>query len=172
MVNPTSDLLADKNYAIQIAATAIGDLAGNAFGGITNDTTWNFTTVTDHSLWAALWPDADLHDPNADFDEDGVTNEYERIWGLDPTKAASRNPFKSLSGLTNGTFSYTRRATSLTGLRYTVWTSTNLTTWTKDNGAIQTPGVAVDEIEAVSVTLSSALITGAQLFIQIRASQP
>ena len=43
-INPTADLLAGKNYAIQIAATAIDDLAGNSFAGITNDTAWNFDT--------------------------------------------------------------------------------------------------------------------------------
>lgn len=43
-IKPTADLLAGKNYAIQIAATAIDDLAGNSFAGITNDTAWNFET--------------------------------------------------------------------------------------------------------------------------------
>jgi hypothetical protein len=43
-INPTANLLAGKNYAIQIAATAITDVAGNNFAGITNDTAWNFTT--------------------------------------------------------------------------------------------------------------------------------
>ncbi len=45
-INPTADLTAGKAYAIQIAATAIDDLAGNRFAGIANDTTWNFTAVT------------------------------------------------------------------------------------------------------------------------------
>jgi hypothetical protein len=43
-INPTADLLAGKNYAIQIAATAIDDLTGNSFAGITSDTVWNFGT--------------------------------------------------------------------------------------------------------------------------------
>ena len=43
-INPTANLLAGKNYAVQIAATAIKDLANNGFAGITNDTTWNFAT--------------------------------------------------------------------------------------------------------------------------------
>lgn len=45
-INPTADLLSGKNYAIQIAATAVRDLAGNSFAGIANDTAWNFTTAT------------------------------------------------------------------------------------------------------------------------------
>ena len=46
-INPTANLTAGRNYAVQIAATAIDDLANNAFVGITNDTTWNFATVAD-----------------------------------------------------------------------------------------------------------------------------
>jgi len=42
-INPTADLLAGKDYAIQIDATAIKDLIGNFFAGIADDTTWNFT---------------------------------------------------------------------------------------------------------------------------------
>jgi methionine-rich copper-binding protein CopC len=44
-INPTANLAAGKNYAIQIAATAVKDLANNNFAGITNDTTWNFATA-------------------------------------------------------------------------------------------------------------------------------
>jgi hypothetical protein len=44
-INPTANLAAGKNYAIQIAATAVKDLANNNFAGITNDTTWNFSTA-------------------------------------------------------------------------------------------------------------------------------
>ncbi|MCL4180955.1 MAG: Ig-like domain-containing protein [Verrucomicrobia bacterium] len=170
-INPTANLTSGKNYAVQIAATAIKDPANNAFAGITNDTVWNFTTLTDYDVWGAKCSGANLTDPNADFDGDGLNNNYERIWGLDPTHAAARNPFSSLPGPTNGTFSYTRRVSSLTGLSYTVWTSTNLTTWAQDTGAIQTPGAAVAEVETVSVTVSPALVTGPQLFIRMRAAQ-
>jgi alpha-galactosidase len=44
-LNPTGNLLAGKSYALRIAATAITDLSGNAFPGIANDTTWNFTAT-------------------------------------------------------------------------------------------------------------------------------
>ena len=63
-INPTADLLAGKTYALQIAATAIDDLAGNSFAGITNDTAWNFTTAAATSpppagvTGLALWLDA------------------------------------------------------------------------------------------------------------------
>jgi hypothetical protein len=44
-INPTSDLIEGKDYAIQIAATAVEDLTGNAYAGITDDTTWSFSTA-------------------------------------------------------------------------------------------------------------------------------
>jgi hypothetical protein len=170
-INPTANLLVGKGYAIQIPATAIGGLATNAFAGITNDTTWNFTTIPDYLVWAAHWPGANLSDPNADFDGDGQPNDHERIWGLNPTNAASRNPFTSTSNLAAGNFSYIRRSRSLTGLSYTVWTSTNLTTWAQDTGAVQTPGAAVAEVETVAVSLSPEQLTGPQLFVRVRAAR-
>jgi autotransporter-associated beta strand protein len=70
-INPTADLATDKNYAIQIAATAVKDLANNPFAGITNDTTWNFTTIqTPYAAWsggAAFGSDA-----NGDGVENGM----------------------------------------------------------------------------------------------------
>jgi hypothetical protein len=44
-INPTNDLLLGKAYAIQISSGAIVDTFGGAFAGISNDTTWNFTTT-------------------------------------------------------------------------------------------------------------------------------
>ncbi len=44
-INPSSDLDEESNYAIQIAATAIDDLSGNSYAGITNNTTLDFTTA-------------------------------------------------------------------------------------------------------------------------------
>ncbi len=44
-VNPSSDLPDDEDLYVQIDNTAIEDLAGNTFAGISDNTTWNFTTV-------------------------------------------------------------------------------------------------------------------------------
>lgn len=44
-IEPTSDFSNSANIAVQIDATAIEDLAGNAFAGIADDTTLNFTTI-------------------------------------------------------------------------------------------------------------------------------
>lgn len=44
-INPTSALLELNEYAIQIAATAIDDAAGNSLAEITDETTFSFTTA-------------------------------------------------------------------------------------------------------------------------------
>jgi VCBS repeat-containing protein len=44
-INPTADLLASTGYYIKVAATAVKDVAGNAYAGIADATTLNFTTA-------------------------------------------------------------------------------------------------------------------------------
>ncbi|UXX80835.1 Ig-like domain-containing protein [Reichenbachiella carrageenanivorans] len=44
-INPSSNLLNGTGYYVQIAMSAIKDVAGNNYAGISNTTTWNFTTV-------------------------------------------------------------------------------------------------------------------------------
>ena len=43
-INPTADLNANSNYSVQIAPGVLQDAAGNAYAGITNATTLNFST--------------------------------------------------------------------------------------------------------------------------------
>ena len=50
-INPTADLVVGKNYAIRITAGAITDLFSNSFGGILDDTTWNFTATFPSYTW-------------------------------------------------------------------------------------------------------------------------
>jgi len=45
-INPTSNLENEISYYIQIDATAIDDTSSNSFAGITDETTWNFTTAS------------------------------------------------------------------------------------------------------------------------------
>jgi hypothetical protein len=59
-INPTGDLELAKNYAIQIAPTAIDDLAGNSFVGIEDDTTWNFATRIPVIGGSIVGPGADI----------------------------------------------------------------------------------------------------------------
>ncbi|ARV15600.1 Ig-like domain-containing protein [Polaribacter sp. SA4-12] len=55
-INPTSSMFESSVYAIQIAATAIDDTAGNSFAGITDNSTFNFTTAdeTNPTLTSSL----------------------------------------------------------------------------------------------------------------------
>lgn len=126
--------------------------------------------ASDYAGWAAKYPGANLADPDADLDGDGLRNDEERIWGLNPTQAASRDPYVvPLSPA--GTFSYTRRSRALTELNYTIWTSTDLAEWTEDSAATQTPGLPdANALETVTVTLAASPATG-RLFVRVRAAE-
>jgi hypothetical protein len=43
-INPTMDLSTSTTYSIQVASTAFTDASGNAYAGISDDTTWNFVS--------------------------------------------------------------------------------------------------------------------------------
>lgn len=47
IINPISNLLHNTQYYIQFGAGVFSDLTGNSFAGISDTTTWNFTTVSD-----------------------------------------------------------------------------------------------------------------------------
>ncbi|MEI7503914.1 MAG: Ig-like domain-containing protein, partial [Paludibacter sp.] len=44
-INPTGTFSLGANYYVQIGNTAISDIAGNLYAGISTTTTWNFTTI-------------------------------------------------------------------------------------------------------------------------------
>lgn len=44
VIDPVANLVGDTAYAVQVDSTAITDVAGNAFAGISDNTSWNFTT--------------------------------------------------------------------------------------------------------------------------------
>ena len=109
--------------------------------------------------------------PGADPDHDGMNNREEYAFALNPTLGSSVNPITAPINKTTGRFSYTRRATpALTGLVYTVWTSTDLRTWTRDPGAIQAAGAPVGSVETVAVTLTgSKPLLATKLFVRVEA---
>ena len=122
----------------------------------------------DYDTWAALYPEADLADPDADLDGDGLSNDNERLFGLDPTDPASQNPFAVPLDAAAGTFSFTRRDDALTGLFSGVETSTDLVMWTEDTGAVLTPGAPdANGVETVAVTLSPGLLSAPKLFVRV-----
>ncbi|KTF15491.1 Ig-like domain-containing protein, partial [Pseudoalteromonas sp. H105] len=44
-INPTSSLTGSNQYSVRVDSTAVDDSAGNSFVGISDDTTFNFTTI-------------------------------------------------------------------------------------------------------------------------------
>ena len=128
----------------------------------------NALETADYDTWNNQYPNANLSDPLADFDRDGLTNAEERLWGLDPTSSSSLNPI-AFPLAQDGTFSYTRRSPSLSGASYSVWTSTDLVLWTIDANAIQSASIPDSlGVETVSVTLTATPLDG-RLFFQVQA---
>ena len=102
-------------------------------------------------------------------DGDELTNNEERVWGLDPTSSHSSHPIVDPINA-GGVFSYTRRDPALTGLTYSVWTSTDMENWNEDTSAIQNAGaVDANGAQTVEVTLTPTLLSADELFFQVRA---
>jgi len=100
-----------------------------------------------------------------DLDNDGLTNFEEYAFGLIPDSSSSVNPITSQLDKTTGQFTYQRLAAS--GLTYTIWTSTDLITWTEDTTAGQVATPAGDN-ESVAVNLTGPLPTD-KLFVRVKA---
>ena len=105
---------------------------------------------------------------NDDDDNDGLTNYQEYAFGLDPTGGSSVNPITVPLNKGTGQFTYQRRTQSLTGLTYTVWSSTDLVTWAPATFTESVTGPVAD-VETVQVTLTPAP-TAPKFFVQVRAN--
>ena len=108
-------------------------------------------------------------DPAHDPDFDGMTNQEEFAFGLDPTTGSSVDPITQQLDKATGIFKYKRTKDS--GLTYKVYYSTNLSGWTLDASATQTPAAAVAGVESVTVTLAAAVPRGDKLFVRVEATQ-
>jgi len=110
----------------------------------------------DFQNWATQWPELDLEDPAADFSRDGMTDHDKYIWGLDPTDATALQPIRTLPDPTSLSFTYTRRRASRTGRVFSVWISTDLVSWKRDDAIVQTVSTSeANDLEVVTVTLPS-----------------
>ena len=117
-----------------------------------------------YSAWATGYPALNLTNPAALLGGD-LSNFALYAFGLDPSKPTAHNPI-SVPLNTSGHFSYTQLANS--GLTYTVWTSTDLATWTQDAGALQTPGATANGVTTMAVQLAATPV-GGKLFVRVAA---
>lgn len=125
--------------------------------------------TVDYMAWrAAYHPGIGL--PGEDDDGDGQTNEFERIFGLDPGDPNSATPIRMTVDPSTGYFSYSRRKKSLTNLNYQVWYSTDLQQWFVDNAAFQWVESVANDVETMGVGIDPALLGEPKLFVQMRAT--
>jgi hypothetical protein len=126
-----------------------------------------------YDSWAGEFLPIDVSDPTGDFDGDGMTNDEERLFGLDPTDGNSVNPIASGLDATAGTLSYTRRNPALSGATYTYQWSTTLA---GDDWSTFIPQQELsdggDPVETVFITLDSGLLTNPALFVRVVATEP
>jgi hypothetical protein len=126
---------------------------------------------SDYDTWLAGFtfaPGADTT-PAGDPDGDGMTNQEEYAFGLNPTLASSANPITAQLDPVTGNFQYTRRATpAATKLTYTVFTSADLATWAT-GGATETGFTTAGGIETVTVHVTTPPTDG-KLFVRVVAT--
>ncbi|MDJ0516928.1 MAG: DUF4347 domain-containing protein [Trichodesmium sp. MO_231.B1] len=80
-IDPTADLAAGTEYYVEIASGAIEDTAGNDYAGISDVTTWNFTTVSSNEP-----VEFDFNgDSKADILWRNDTTGDNQIWATNPT---------------------------------------------------------------------------------------
>lgn len=127
--------------------------------------------TADYSSWAATFgPGFTDTAADSDPDSDGLSNQQEYAFGLNPISGSSVNPISVSLDKATGLFTYTRRDPALTGLSYTVETSLNLTTWPPDQGAIQNVISTSDDVQTVQVTLSAGFpLPESRFFVRVSA---
>ncbi len=145
-----------------------------------SSTPLGFTITPNFASWIDFYTSIPLldRDPGDDPDQDGQTNEDEYAFGLIPNNGASSNPISVQLNKTTGKFTYTRRNPELTGIVYSILTSTTLADgvqpgdWAIDATATQTPS-GDGELQTVEVTLGGTKPLGAtKLFVRVMAVVP
>ena len=130
--------------------------------------------TTAYDTWAnGTFANGTLSDktPGGDPDGDGLTNQQEFAFGLDPTTGASSNPISQQLNKGTRTFKYTR--TKASGLTYIYQYSTTLSEpWVPFMSATTPPPVSISgTVEEVTVEVPAALIAAnpTTLFVRVKA---
>jgi hypothetical protein len=107
-----------------------------------------------------------------DDDGDGLTNFEEYAFGLNPTDPSSVSPLTP-PDKTAGTFTYTRRKPTLSGLTFSYHSSSTLTgAWPAFTPPAPDATNNGNPVETITVTIPSDLLDDPSLFLRVHATQP
>ena len=127
-----------------------------------------FNGVASYADWLTRFtftPGADTSS-TGDPDGDGMSNQQEFAFALDPTQGSSVNPITVPLDSATGKFRYIRLAAS--GLAYHVLTSSDLRTWAEEIPVNETVIATADGVETVEVTVAAPPVAG-KLFVRMAA---
>ncbi|MCX6878112.1 MAG: autotransporter-associated beta strand repeat-containing protein [Verrucomicrobia bacterium] len=163
----TGSITGSGTYPV-VTGTAVGSGKSGAISISDNTVVLTVSgAMSPYQTWAAGFPGFTDTDSTHDPDHDGLTNQQEFAFGLDPTKGSSVNPITIALDQATGKFSYTRLAAS--GLAYHVLTSTDLQAWAEEAYPVnETVTGTVDGVETVEVTVA-ALPANGKLFVRVAA---
>ena len=160
--------------AMNINTDLADGLHPNALGYQHMAQAWDTALVTSpYDAWTnGTFANGTLTDktPTGDPDGDGLTNQQEFAFGLDPTSGSSVNPITQQLDKTSGTFKYTRRKTS--GLTYIYQWSTTLSAPWNDFTPVTNPPATASlnaTVEEVTIEVPAAQLENSMLFLRVKA---
>ena len=166
-------------YILAVASGGITGAPGSVIlpDGVSGTVAVNGTNLeltvgaaSDYDTWAGTFTGFTDTAPGSDPDGDGLTNFEEYAFGLNPTSGSSVSPVTAPNKAT-GTFTYTRRKQSLTGLTYTYQSSATLGGWVSFTPVSEISNNG-DPVETITVTIPAALLGGNKLFLRVEAQKP
>ena len=130
------------------------------------------TSGSDYTTWLGEYTFAGGADttPTGDPDGDGLNNQQEYAFGLDPTSGSSVSPISQQFDKTRGIFKYTRRKNS--GLTYIYqWSTTLSEPWTDFTPLTNPPAAASmsAKVEEVTIEVPAAQLENSNLFLRVKA---
>ena len=170
----------DAGSSGTFAITPVIDSGSLAPGGTaTVDTSAGVVSLTvvgaaasDYDTWAAGYLPNDVSIPGLDFDGDGLINQHEYAFGLNPTSGSLVSPITQQLDKGTGIFKYTRRATpATTGLSYIYeWSTSLVGIWGTFTPVIDPPATnGGSPVEEITIQVPAAQLANPTLFVRVRA---